>query len=88
MRCAVLVLFLLGCGPYFRPDPLPDSATLQQQCDAACDNMARLQYPGWEGATDAPCSQVCVDTERAGFPFHAPCLARAATKAEMDGCYQ
>lgn len=86
--------YLAGCGPL----PIrPDDATIRQGCRAACDNMARLEYPGYEGspgedeihgtADDIACWLVCESTEMANFPFHARCLAESATGEEMDRCY-
>jgi hypothetical protein len=82
------LLFLLGCA-YIRPTPLPPDATLDERCQAACENMKRLDVPGWEGSPNGtPCAEVCEKRETEGFPFHADCLAAADSIEAAEGCYQ
>jgi hypothetical protein len=89
----LLALECMGCGGW-QPTPYDDQASA---CAAACDNMERLKYPGWEGSPgedeirgtedDVACVVVCIDLEQQGLPFHAECLAGAVDRAAMDGCY-
>ena len=88
-----VVLLLTGCVPLPYVPPDADTETL---CRLACDNMERLEVPGWEGSPgvdevygtddDVACSVVCVDTETAGYPFNARCIAGAGTRVDAEGC--
>lgn len=84
---------VMGCGPLA---PVPDD--LPGQCAAACENMRRLDVPGWEGSPgedeqlgtgdDVACWRVCVDTEAGGYPFNARCLSVAITREGAEACYE
>ena len=41
-------------------------------CERACAKMQELKCPGWQGAEEGPCVDVCENHERSGFASFCP----------------
>ncbi len=94
--------FLLAahCDPVPPVDPsAPDaggtggeSGSIDEQCAAACENMQRLQCPGYTGATPdggTSCVTTCVANELSTVARWCPVeVSEAADCAEMESAWE
>ncbi len=96
------VLFVWGCG-VIKPIPpgppvSPDAGTVDD-CAAACDNLARMECPGWQGSPgsdevfgtddDVSCEVVC-RTIVGGDPtatLHQRCTADSKSCDDVERCF-
>ncbi len=90
-----------GCGGSFIPPgpPVPPDAGTVDDCDDACDNLAWLSCPGWEGSPgpdevfgtidDVSCAEVCrvIVGGDSTATLHQVCTAAAATCEAVDQCF-
>lgn len=92
---ALLVYVFSSCTPIKQIIVTPSPGELSD-CAKACDNMARLECPGWKGnhgpdktfgtADDISCAAVCERVTIAGIRLSQKCVARAATCDEAEQC--
>lgn len=82
---ALFALTLVACIPTPTPAPPPSGDVYQDACDA----MARLGDADTQAEGRAPdCAKLLEEIDAAGIlSSEAPCLARAETRAQLDGCY-
>jgi hypothetical protein len=96
----LLVFFMFACGPFapLGPDPYKDTGG-PEDCAAACDNLARLQCPGWEGSSgadeeygtkdDESCELVCsVIVGESTATLYPICTAKAETCEAVELCFE
>lgn len=97
MRHMLLAFLLFACAPIPEPEPVPPAPAPtvtvapipRLPCVQACDRLADLRCPGWEGSPDGtPCSEVCEDTESSGVarfcPWH---VASIRTCEELEAAF-
>lgn len=89
----LLMAILLTCGC------ISDDDTDIAWCDEACDNMRRMQCPGWEGNAgldeqwgtddDITCEEICIAiSSEPGFTLYPECTAQALSCEDIDNCFQ
>ncbi len=94
----ILVPFLLRCAPIEPGPPHDPEAGSVDDCPAACDNLAVMQCPGWEGSPgpdevygtedDVPCLEVCEDfVEFSNMTLYPACTAKATSCEEALECF-
>ncbi len=94
----ILVPLALQCAP-IEPHPPndPDAGTVEH-CPAACENLAYLQCPGWEGSPgadevygtedDVPCLEVCEDfVEFSNMTLYPLCTAKSMSCDDVLECF-
>lgn len=103
-RLIALCAVLSGCAAlsdvvYPPGPPVPQDAGTAGECAAACDNLARMQCPGWQGSPgpdeaygtvdDVACATACVDivTSDPTMTLHQRCTAAATSCEGVDACF-
>ena len=67
------------------PEPVPTTDPDASACERACNRMAVLRCPGWEGTPEGtPCAEVCEEKERSGVGRFCPQDVAAIT-GRADG---
>lgn len=78
--------------------PVPPDAGTIEDCQDACDNLQRLQCPGWQGspgpdeifgtADDMSCVAVCEDiVADPAMTLFQLCTAAANSCDEVEACF-
>ena len=84
-----------GCGPVIHNIIDPNAGSISD-CQAACNNMATHQCPGWKGypgedqiyntEDDISCEEICEHVTLAGVGLEQACVSTADSCEAMDRC--
>ena len=100
---AIVISFALGGCVEYLPFPLdppvPEGAGDATDCKPACDNLVRLECPGWAGSPgpdgvygnkdDIACHEVCwMVTSEPTATLFPKCTAEADSCEEIERCFE